>query len=87
MFLKIKNGLAPEYMGDNFIPQDTVHSYGTRSSQKGAFSVPKVKGSGSKSFFYSGICLWNKLPACIAQTNKLNVFKAKVKSFLFDNLA
>ena len=84
---KVKNGLAPDYMGEQFIPQDTVHSYGTRSSHKGAFGVPKVKGFGLKSFFYSGISLWNKLPASIAQTKKLHVFKTLVKKFLLDSIA
>ena len=83
---KIKNGIAPDYMGNHFIPQESVHSYRTRLSHKGAFAVPKVKGFGSKSFFFSGISLWNKLPASLAQTEKINVFKILVKKFLLDSL-
>ena len=81
---KIKNGIAPQYMGDNFTPQDTLHSYRTRLSNKGAFAVPKVKGFGSKSFFFHGITLWNKLPASIAQSEKLPVFKTSVREFLME---
>ena len=84
---RIKNGIAPDYMGDNFISQDTVHSHRTRLSQKGAFAVPKVKGFGLKSFFFSGISLWNKLPSSIAQTETLPVFKSLVKNHFLDNLA
>lgn len=27
---KVKHGLAPDYLGEHFVPQDTVHSYRTR---------------------------------------------------------
>ena len=44
---------------------DTVHSYNTRLSQRGGFSLPKVKGSGSKSFSFIGAKLLNTLPTNI----------------------
>ena len=81
---KIKNGMAPDYMGDNFIPQSSVHSHKTRSSHNGAFAVPIVKSFGLKSFLYSGISLWNKLPANISQTVKLSAFKGLVRDHLND---
>ena len=59
---KIKNGLCPDYMSHNFIPQDTVHGYRTRSSQHGSFVPPKVKSFGMKSISYVGCRLWNMLP-------------------------
>ena len=83
---KIRNGLAPDYMKDHFTSQDTIHSYNTRLSHKGAFAVPKVKGFGSKSFFCSGISLWNRLPANITQNQKVSVFKSSVKEFLLDRV-
>ena len=49
---KIKNGQSPDYMLEHFVTQDSVHSYGTRSSQHGSFVPPKVKGFGLKSFAY-----------------------------------
>ena len=82
---KIKNGTAPDYMGDSFMSQDSIHSYRTRLSDQGGFSVPKVKGFGKQSFFYSAINQWNQLPASIALTEKLPVFKAKVKKHFLDN--
>ena len=83
---KIKYGLAPDYMGEHFISQDTVHSYSTRLSHKGAFAVPKVKGFGSRSFSYIGCTLWNKLPFNITQINKLSAFKCAIKKHFMDNI-
>ena len=82
---KIKHGIAPDYLSDQFTPQESVHSHNTRLCRKGAFAVPKVKGFGLKSFFYLGISLWNNLPASITQTEKLSSFKTSIKKYLFDN--
>jgi hypothetical protein len=83
---KIQNGLAPDYMGEHFIPQASIHSYRTRSTQKGAFAVPRVKGFGSKSFCYTGCSLWNNLPSSITQIDRLSVFKSSLKNHLLENL-
>jgi hypothetical protein len=34
-----KLGLAPAYLSDNFIPQDTVHSFTTRICKMGVYST------------------------------------------------
>jgi len=47
---KIKHGLAPDYMSEHFVSQDSVYSHNTRFSKSGYFSVPKVKPRGLKSF-------------------------------------
>ena len=83
---KVKNGLAPNYMGQHFIPQASIHSYRIRSTQKGEVAVPKVKGVGSKSFCYTGCSLWNNLPSSITQIYKLSVFKPSLKNHLLENL-
>jgi hypothetical protein len=83
---KVKNGMAPDYMGKYFIPQVTVHSYKTRLSNKGAFAIPKVKGFGSKSFCFVGSSLWNKLPAELSSIGRLPSFKISVKKYLMDSL-
>ena len=54
---KIKNGLAPEYMSENFVPFDTLHSYKTRSSESGCYILPKVKGFGAKYFAFNACVL------------------------------
>ena len=81
---KINNGLSPDYLTNQFIPQNSVHSHKTRLSHKGAFSIPKVKGNGKKSFNYLGITLWNNLPSCITQLNVLSSFKYAIKKHLLN---
>ena len=49
---KIKHKLAPAFMDYHQVPQGTVHS--DRVSKRGGFSLPKDKGSGSKSFSFMG---------------------------------
>jgi len=83
---KVKNGLAPDYMGESFIPQDSVHSYKTRSCSRGAFAIPKVKGFGSKSFCSLGCSLWNSLPADISSIKRLPSFAIAVKKYPMDSL-
>ena len=41
---KVKNNLAPVYLCESFITQDTIHSHSTRLSKKGGFAIPTVKG-------------------------------------------
>jgi hypothetical protein len=40
---KIKHELAPEYMGENFIPLDSVHTNRTKSSENGCYIHPSVR--------------------------------------------
>jgi len=83
---KIKNGLSPDYLSNQFIPQNSVHSHNTRLSNKGAFSVPHVKGNGKKSFSYLGCTLWNKLPSFITQMTALSSFKSAIKQHLLNRV-
>ena len=41
---KVKSGLSPEYMSEQFIPVSSVHTYSTRFRETGIFSIPEVKG-------------------------------------------
>jgi hypothetical protein len=84
---RIKHGLAPDYMMEHFTPQDSIHSYSTRLSGKGAFAVPKVKGFGSKSFCSIGCSLWNSLPAKISIIENVPSFKLTLRNYMLDNLA
>ena len=84
--LKIKHKLAPAYMDYHLVPQDTVHSYRTRLSQRGGFSLPKVNGSGSKSFSFINAKLLNTLSANISNIAKLQSFKVAIKCFFIKGL-
>jgi len=83
---KVRNNLAPSYMGELFVSQDTVHSYNTRLSDKGGYGLPKVKGCGSKSFCFLASKLWNSLPSFLTTIKHLNNFKVSIKDFLMKSL-
>ena len=75
---KIRNGSAPDYLGEHFVPLNRVHDRITRSSvtavpnpetngdftfrDNGRYAKPKVRGFGDKSFSAKGVQLWNNLP-------------------------
>jgi hypothetical protein len=80
---KVKHNIAPEYLKEHFIPADSVHSYNTRFSENGCFSIPKVKGFGMKTFSYNGCKLWNNLPTSVKNINKLADFKLAVRKHMY----
>ena len=67
---KIKSGQSAQYMAESFIEASSLHSYGTRFSESGNFSIPKVKSFGKKYFVYNGCILWNNLPSHIKGKTK-----------------
>ena len=81
---KIKHGLSPSYMSQNFVTQDSVHTYRTRSSEHGSFVPPKVKSFGIKSFAYLGCKLWNMLPPHIRSIPTFDTFKGAVKNHFLE---
>ena len=83
---KVRNKLAPSYMDEVFVSQDTVHSYNTRFSDKGGYGLPKVKGSSSKSFCILASKLWKSLLSFLTTIKYLNNFKVSIKDFLMKNL-
>ena len=83
---KVKNNLAPEYLCESFVAQSNVHFHSTRLSEKGGYSIPKVKGGGSKSFTFLGSKLWNALPSEITKLKNYQSFKIAVKQTLLNNI-
>ncbi len=83
---KIRNNTAPMYMREYFVPQDSLHSHNTRLRNKGGYCLPKIKGSGSKSFCFLGAKLWNELPSDITKLSKLTDFKKASKKFLLNSI-
>ena len=81
----IFNGKGPKYLMSNFTKIQEVHSFYTRSSI-GNFHIPKVNGISHKTFHYSSINMWNKLPNCIKCTVNKTEFKHKVKDFLVNDM-
>lgn len=52
----IKHGLSQDYMVEHFVTYGSVHSLKKRSSEKGVYVIPKVKGCRSKSFSLLRCC-------------------------------
>ena len=95
----VHNNEAPKYLNDGFVHVESTHSHNTRFRVKsnsadifstctfkdsGRFSVPRVKGPGTKSFLYRGCSLWNKLPQHLRECDSYESFKPKARDYLFN---
>ena len=82
LMFKCINGLAPQYLWETIIH---VHGHNLRSS---TFNhLPTVRCNTAiahnSAFSSTGPRLWNMLPNDIKTSSSLDVFKAKLKTFLF----
>ena len=79
---KSLNGLGPKYISDlllHYIPARPLRSAGTS-----LLNTPRVKTKhGESAFSYSASCIWNKLPEELKQAQTLNIFKTRLKTFMF----
>lgn len=68
----------------HFLPLATVNNItNSNTRQRSNLYVPmSTTVTGSRSLSIMGPNIWNQLPVTITQTNSLNVFKNKVKSYL-----
>ena len=74
---KIRLGLAPRYLSEDFCPINTVHSHRTRNSMAGyTVNVGKYPVG---TFHYSSIREWNALPDNVKGVTNLPLFKHKLK--------
>lgn len=77
------NGTSPIYISE------LIHNYQParilRSSNKGLLAIPKFKLQtyGSRAFSVCGPILWNNLPQDIRLCHSVNIFKKKLKTYLF----
>ena len=60
--------------------------YGLRGLQDGTVLVPQKGKKSCNGFHYMGPKLWNSLPVHIRKTTKRNIFKEKLKDFIWDNI-
>ncbi|XP_068191806.1 uncharacterized protein [Antennarius striatus] len=81
---KSLNGLAPTYLSDLVKPYTPTRAL--RSQNTGLLCVPrfKKKSAGQRAFSYRAPFLWNNLPINIRQSESVNVFKSRLKTYLFD---
>ena len=75
---RIRSGIAPSYLTDNFVPIAERHSHSTRSSIHD-YAVTGNVVRAPNSFSYTAIQEWNSLPASLKELTSINVFKRKAK--------
>ena len=78
---RMRSGLSPPYLLDNFTPLRSVHAYGTRGSVHD-FHVSKEISLSHSSFAYNAVSNWNALPDSLKGIQSLAVFKSKLKHYL-----
>ena len=79
---KCLKGLAPRYLCSRFVTRATVHDRNTRNKNK--LDIPGYKSAaGQRSFLYRSVTMWNSLPTAITDCNSLEMFKRKLKDYLF----
>ena len=79
---KILHGVAPCYLNElvrSYVPQRNL-----RSSNRLLLETQKTRVTyGNRAFFASAPDLWNRLPLELKTIDSLEVFKSKLKSYLF----
>ena len=80
------NNLAPDCITSYCISSSTNQRRSTlQFADKGNLIEPKsLTEFGKRSFAFAGPHLWNKLPINIRQSSSVDIFKKRLKTFLFD---
>ena len=83
---KCVNDLSPDYLKQlltPYVPRRALRS----SSDKTALLKPKInyKSYGQRSFSYFAPLVWNRLPKTIREAGNLEIFKKKLKTYLFSS--
>ena len=81
----IINGVDPKYLGFQILMVHTQHAHETRASVRSC-KVPCVNSEARKSFFYTGIILWNSLPLHIKMAVTKRDFRHKVRAYLWNKI-
>ena len=79
---KCLNGLAPKYLCDLIKPRRTGRTFRNNCTY---ITLPKLDfvKCGQRSFSFAGPLLWNRLPEQCKAAKSLDVFKSRVKTYLF----
>ena len=82
---KCIHNLAPKYLSSLLTPYEQKR-YGLRSNELELLSVPRValKSYGHRAFSYGAVVEWNKLPLKVRQAPSVDVFKSRLKTYLFE---
>ena len=79
---RIRNGTAPTGLGSDFLRISLAHSHNTRGSTSD-YRVSHQMSLSQSSFSFTAIRSWNALPGPLKKIEGLNVFKKRLKEFLF----
>ena len=61
------------------------HRFNTRLAASGGYALPRCpRNFGQRSITYQGIKVWNTLPNEIKEAQSVEVFKQKLKDYLFE---
>ena len=64
---------------------EVSHHFNTRLAASGGYTLPRcARNFGQRSITYQGMKLWNTLPNEIKEAQSVEVFKQKVKDYLFE---
>ena len=82
---KSLHGSAPSYFTNIFTPLSIAGRRNLRSSASHHLLVPRRRLStiGDRSFPVAGASVWNSLPPDVASSPSLNIFRSRLKTFLF----
>ena len=81
---RIRSGLSPPYLSNNFTPLQSVHAYSTRGSIHD-YHISKEISMAQSSFAYTAILNWNALPESLKGIQSLSVFKSRLKRHLLSS--
>ena len=79
----IVQGLAPNYLQENFTLVSSTSRYATRSSSNRNFIVPQISTYEAGTFYYSAIKDWNGLPVNIKEITNKDTFKDALLKTVF----
>src|SRR6218665_1839380 len=85
LMFKVKSCSAPLYMSSLVTPCTALESRrGLRSASKEDFVVKRTNLQfGNRMFEVAGPAEWNSLPEPIRRSSSINIFKTKLKTYLF----
>ena len=84
MIFKCRNDMSPSYISEIFVPYQPARNL--RSSDADLLVVPFTRSSyiRERAVSHAGPRLWNALPLDIRQSASVDIFKKKLKTFLFN---
>ena len=79
---RVRNGSAPANIGTDFQKISMAHSHNTRGSTSD-YRISHTMSLSQCTFSFTAIRSWNALPGPLKKIESLQVFKKRIKEFLF----